>query len=111
MCRYHWPGNVRELENVILQVLSLCMSDVIGVEDLPTALQPLRPVPGPASASAAPDDLPLSFDAYEKLAIVRALRECEGNIGEAAKLLNVGKSTLYRKISNMNINFKDDGKL
>jgi excisionase family DNA binding protein len=42
--------------------------------------------------------VPLSFDAYEKLAIERALREAGDNVDEAARLLEVGLSTFYRKM-------------
>jgi transcriptional regulator of acetoin/glycerol metabolism len=52
--------------------------------------------------AVAPDDpvlaagAPVSFEAYEKAAVVRALGECRGDRLAAAKLLKVGKSTLYR---------------
>jgi two-component system NtrC family response regulator len=107
LVEYSWPGNVRELENVVLQTLSLCLGDVIKIEDLPPSLKALQPAPAKTPAGAhINEEVPLSFEAYEKLAIERALRECQGNIAEAAKLLNVGKSTLYRKISTMKINYK-----
>ena len=102
LTQYHWPGNVRELENVVVQVLSLCTGDEIRPEDLPPALKNLAPT----TPATVPDQIPLSLEAYEKLAIERALAHCRGNINDAAKVLNIGKSTLYRKISTLNINPK-----
>jgi DNA-binding NtrC family response regulator len=102
LTEYRWPGNIRELENVIIQVLSLCTGDAVRPEDLPPALQNLAP----ARAAVISEQIPLSLEAYEKLAIERALAHCRGNINDAAKVLNIGKSTLYRKISTLNINPK-----
>jgi len=99
LLNHHWPGNVRELENTIVQMLSLCTTDTIKPEDLPASFRSLSRRP----AASVSEHVPLSLEAYEKLAVERALMHCQGNINDAAKVLNVGKSTLYRKISTMNI--------
>ncbi len=86
-----WPGNVRELQNMIEQVLALNDSFEIGPDDLP--------VPSSRkSQDGAPSELPISFDAYEKLAIERALSSAGQDVEAAAKTLDVGLSTLYRKM-------------
>ena len=99
LMEYRWPGNIRELENVIIQIMSLSHSDKIGQEDLPPSIKSFTPV----HTAPVDEGTPLSLEAYEKLAIERALKHCEGNIVQAARLLGVGKSTLYRKIKSLEV--------
>ena len=94
LCDHDWPGNIRELENTILQTLSLCTSETIQPGDLPASL---RPDPSPAGPLPT-EDLPLSYEAYERVLIARVLAQCGGSVVEAANTLGVGRSTLYRKI-------------
>jgi transcriptional regulator of acetoin/glycerol metabolism len=50
-----------------------------------------------------PADLPISLDAYERCALERALTECAGDVSAAARILGVGRSTLYRKLAKHDI--------
>jgi DNA-binding NtrC family response regulator len=102
LLQFSWPGNVRQLENVIIQMLSLSVNEVIQPEDLPRFIRSLAPV----QTTPVSDDMPLSLEEYERLCVKRALTQCKGNIMEAAKILNLGKSTMYRKIKDLNINVK-----
>lgn len=102
MLCYSWPGNVRELENVIIKILSVCPDDTVGIEELPSNI---RETPA-APSEPVPEGIELTLPAYEKLAIERALARCQGNIIEAAKILNLGKSTLYRKIKDLGVDVK-----
>ncbi len=88
-----WPGNVRELENAIESALALAPGPWLRVADLPGARRRAAPAP-----VAAPTDLPLSFDAYERCALERALRETGGDATQAARLLGIGRSTFYRRL-------------
>jgi two-component system, NtrC family, response regulator HydG len=88
-----WPGNVRELENVIESAMALAPGPRLRRVDLP-----LRGATG-ARQAAPSSDLPLSLDAYERCAIERALDECGGDATAAARRLEIGRSTLYRKIT------------
>jgi len=99
LCAYGWPGNIRELENTILQTLSLCPADLIRPTDLPAYLRPHFSSSGPPVA----EDLPLTFAAYERVLITRTLAQCDGSINDAANLLGIGRSTLYRKIKLLGI--------
>jgi two-component system response regulator HydG len=89
---YDWPGNVRELENVIERAVALSSGPILHVSDLPSNLQY-------ASAEKLPenDDL-VPLEALERRAIFRALRETGGDKLAAARLLGIGKTTLYRKL-------------
>jgi DNA-binding NtrC family response regulator len=57
---------------------------------------PRRGLPGPVRSTA-----PLSLESYERMAVQRALAECEGNMLAAAKLLRIGKSTMYRRVHDL----------
>ena len=89
---YDWPGNVRELENVIERAVALSTGPILHVSDLPSNLQY-------ASTEKLPenDDL-VPLEALERRAIFRALRETGGDKLAAARLLGIGKTTLYRKL-------------
>jgi DNA-binding NtrC family response regulator len=86
--RHTWPGNVRELENAVESALALADGPRLRGRDF--RLGQARRV----SAGAAAGDLPLSFDAYERSAIERALAETAGDAVAAARRLGVGRATL-----------------
>lgn len=103
---HRWPGNVRELMNVIHRAMLTCQTDQIGLSDLPAALRapvlPAVPTPRvPASPDSAPSStkLPtLMLRDLERLAISEALEQTKGHIAAAAKLLGLGRATLYRRL-------------
>lgn len=91
---YHWPGNVRQLRNVIDSAVVMAVGEQIGSEDL--ALRD--------AGAAAPDHLEtLRIDDWERKLIVEALARTKGAIPEAAKLLGIGRATLYRKVDQYGI--------
>jgi DNA-binding NtrC family response regulator len=89
---FDWPGNVRELENAIERGVALGSGPVLQVTDLPTNLQQ-----GTTSHLAGSDEL-VPLEELERRAILRALKETGGDKLAAAKLLGIGKTTLYRKL-------------
>jgi two-component system, NtrC family, response regulator AtoC len=97
LMKYNWPGNVRELQNCVDQALALSNHKQIRPEDIS-----IRPIVTSPQVSA-PQDTELSFDVYSKMAIERALASAGGDIPGAAKILNVGISTLYRKMKKLGI--------
>jgi DNA-binding NtrC family response regulator len=84
-----FPGNVRELENAIQAALALAPGDVIGEEDLRLDGSDQEP-----QAPAAD----LSLQQVEQQHIDRVLRSVSGNRREAARILGIDRSTLYRKM-------------
>jgi DNA-binding NtrC family response regulator len=99
-----WPGNVRELQNVVHRGMLSCPDDEIRLADLPPQVRrrvvvPPPPEPVPTSAASAPAGLPtIVLRDLEALAIAEALRRAEGSIPRAAKLLGLGRATLYRRL-------------
>ncbi len=89
---YDWPGNIRELENAIERAVALGSGPILHVNDLPSNLQY-------ASAEILPvaDEL-VPLETLERRAIFRALQETSGDKLAAARLLGIGKTTLYRKL-------------
>jgi Nif-specific regulatory protein len=91
LLEYRWPGNVRQLRNVIDSAVVLAEDDGIRPRDL-------------GLRDGGSEDLDtLEIDRWEKKLIVEALKRTDGNVPEAAKLLNIGRATLYRKIEIYNI--------
>jgi transcriptional regulator with GAF, ATPase, and Fis domain len=92
---YSFPGNVRELKNVIERALILSGGKAIR----PEHLQLLASTPRPEGAKAAPSftDLPLNLEEAEQALIQRALQQTGGNVAEAARLLGVNRSRIYRR--------------
>jgi two-component system response regulator HydG len=89
---YDWPGNVRELENAIERAVALGSGPALQMTDLPTNLQQ-----GTTSRLPGSDEL-VPLEELERRAIFRALRETRGDKLAAARLLGIGKTTLYRKL-------------
>jgi len=89
---YNWPGNIRELKNVIERAVILCDGTELDETLLPYEIQHLQPARANNSISA------FDLSSVEKLHIQRVLNHTHGNRAEAARLLNIGIATLYRKL-------------
>ena len=110
MAKYEWPGNVRELENVIERASILSSGPILHVCDLPTQLQTfqlasrrvLKQISTVPQGSAVSDPV-LSLAELEKRAILDILRKFDGDKVKTARLLGIGKTTLYRKVKEYGI--------
>lgn len=113
LTRYRWPGNVRELQNVVHRCMLASRGHEITLAELPhdvrafalpTLTHHHTPNGTPIPLSIAPtatDIVPLQE--LERRAIERALRATSGSVGKAAKLLGIGRATLYRRIQSMSL--------
>lgn len=94
---YDWPGNVRELENAIERAVALGSGPFVSVHDLPSNLQ----YPTTERAPLREEMLPL--EELERRAILSALRQTGGDKQATARGLGIGKTTLYRKLKQYQI--------
>jgi len=93
---YHWPGNVRELRNVIERSLILSNGEILTQDVLPYEIQH-------QSDKANKTLSAFSMESVEKLHIQKVLNYTKGNKAEAARLLEIGIATLYRKLDEYHI--------
>ncbi|QDR82146.1 sigma 54-interacting transcriptional regulator [Sporomusa termitida] len=89
LAQYDWPGNIRELHNIIERLVVLAAAPVITRQEVWSCLKNLLP---------APDQAPAELKDFEIAAIREALAKTGGNKQQAAKLLGIGRSTLWRKL-------------
>jgi DNA-binding NtrC family response regulator len=89
---WDWPGNVRELENAIARAVALGSGPILHIGDLPSNLH------HPSAERLPQNDEVLPLEELERRAILGAVREAGGDKLIAARLLGIGKTTLYRKL-------------
>ena len=102
LSRYAWPGNVRELENAVERAVVLCNGNYITERELPPAIaSSFSDTDLHEGGAAKMAGLPL--EEIEREAIVQTLQKTSGNKSEAAKLLNITRTTLNNKIKKYKI--------
>jgi DNA-binding NtrC family response regulator len=94
MRTYAWPGNIDEITAVLAEAIEAGSSEQVELRDLPAKLR-VRDVHHARSESP---ERQLCLEEAEKQAIRRALNYARGNKRKAARLLHIGKTTLYRKL-------------
>jgi len=95
MLAFDWPGNVRELENCLERASALSSGPVMQVADLPTGIQNAQLH---SAAGSLPSNRIVTIAEMEKQAILGTIDQLQGDKLMAAKLLGIGKTTLYRKL-------------
>jgi DNA-binding NtrC family response regulator len=95
MMSYDWPGNVRELANCVERAIAFTRFEEIQVEDLPDKIRTARPHP---TLSGTELSELLSLEEIERRHVLRVLAACDGNRTDAAKMLDLDRKTLYRKL-------------
>ncbi len=112
---YEWPGNVRELENAIERAVIIASGRQIELSDLPDAIgrrvteahayarQERAAAAGDGRSIALDITLPSAMDEIEKQVIMATLDYTAGDKSRAARLLGIGRKTLYRKIDEYEI--------
>lgn len=99
LCRIDLPGNVRQLRNLVQGARAAAGDAIVGVRHLP--IEAGRGAPRGAGSDAVPRGLTLRE--IERRAIIQALEDCQGNRSHAAKLLDIDRSTLRRKMQEYGI--------
>ena len=96
---YEWPGNVRQLRNAVETMVVLDVDGTLDLDDLPPELTDVEEAQAGATALGGPVELiGRSMDDIERWAIEQTLKLSGGNREEAARILNIGARTLYRKL-------------
>ncbi|MGV3768094.1 MAG: sigma-54-dependent transcriptional regulator [Chitinophagaceae bacterium] len=95
MQQHPWKGNIRELKNVLERAVIMAGTDTLTESELPEDIRFSAPAGGTLSA--------FDLASVEKLHILRVLQYTGNNKAEAARLLNIGTATLYRKIEEYKI--------
>ena len=104
---YSWPGNVRELEHYIERACILCGAGYLDRSHFKSLFSPIQvedPAPPPAPKPLVPSapSRP-SLKSAERELILKTLDACGGNRTEAAEVLHIARSTLYRKMQKYGI--------
>ncbi len=99
LMKYSWKGNVRELENILERAINMADGDTILPSHLPfhVTSEQFTDIKGPTKP------LKELLETVEKKAIMRAVEEAGGNRVQAAKLLGIGRSSLYEKMEKYQI--------
>ncbi len=98
---YRWPGNVRELENVIESAVNLTASKTLEVKHLP--VQVITEGKKQLAHKNNEERMVGSLLETEKMEIIKALEIYNGNIKRAAQALQIGRTTLYRRIRDFDL--------
>ena len=103
LSQYHWPGNVRELKNVIERVL------ILNPRALRIERKHLPPLTHKAGTRSTEEfsSLQQARDAYEREYILKKIEEARNNISNAAELLGLERSHLYRKMKALGIGVRE----
>jgi two-component system response regulator AtoC len=101
---FHWPGNIRQLENAMERAVAFSAGrSQIDVADLPPELVRPEPLPVSTAVSLPEDGLDLGafIASIERDLIERSLERTGGNKGQAARLLNLKRTTLVEKLKRL----------
>ncbi len=91
--RHTWPGNIRELENCLESTVAMSDGPILGMTDLPDDL---------VNDVGNTQDSQL-LEQHTKQAILQALNQTNRKIAPAARILGIGRNTLYRKLKELDI--------
>lgn len=94
---YDWPGNVRELRNVVERSYYLCESNNITEEHLYDYIVNKK------DRKTICDKKVLTIEEIEKESIIKAIEQSNGDLVKAAKMLNISRATIYRKVKKYSI--------
>lgn len=103
LTQYGWPGNIRELENAIERAIILCTSDLVSEKDLPPSITQNAIERGAVQAIQSENITGRSLQDIEKSAITGTLAQTGGKKSEAAKILNITRTTLDNKMKKYGI--------
>ena len=101
MAAYSWPGNIRELENVIGNACMMADGRFVDINDLPERLREAQ------RDDSRTDEALFSLEEAQRRHIMRVLDRVGGNKLRAARILGVGRTTIYKLLSRIKIEAQD----
>lgn len=108
LASHYWPGNIRELENVIERCVLFCEGEMILEQDLPPDLCESQSKEGPSleGETSLKAHVRAAAERVERDLIVRALKQTNGNVTHAARLLKISRKSLQNKMKEFGL--RDD---
>jgi two-component system response regulator HydG len=103
---YDWPGNVRELRNCMERIVALARTERIDEGDLPPKVRDYR-----SGHVLVAGDHPYelqSLEEVERRYILRVVEACKGNKSQAARVLGIGRKTLYRRLVSFGVSVSEN---
>jgi DNA-binding NtrC family response regulator len=103
---YDWPGNVRELRNSMERIVALAPTDRIDEGDLPPKVRDYR-----SGHVLVAGDHPRELQRLEEVErryILRVVEACQGNKSQAARVLGIGRKTLYRRLVSYGVSIAEE---
>jgi two-component system nitrogen regulation response regulator NtrX len=100
LLRYHWPGNVRELKNIIERIMIMVQKDTIGAAEIPPGIRGDADRPKGWNYTGTLREARLAFEGDY---IRKKLVENDWNISKTAKVLQIERSNLHRKIKGLGL--------
>jgi transcriptional regulator with PAS, ATPase and Fis domain len=104
--RCHWPGNIRELRNILEQAALLTDSTRLSEQDFADLLTPTLPEKATTTPLRTWD---AALADFERQLITETLAACDGKVIEAARQLQIGRATLYKKMAALDLSTHDTG--
>ena len=99
LMRHEWPGNVRELQNVVHRAMLSCDAEELDVGHLPPDIRQATVEGNGVTEDGTPTGDVVPLRELERRAIRKALRATNGSVEKAARLLGMGRATLYRRLA------------
>ncbi len=103
---YDWPGNVRELRNCVERAVTLTREALVGVNDLPQKVREHNPAHLVVVGDDPSEIVPL--EEIEERYILKVVEACRGNKSQAARVLGIGRKTLYRRLEKVGLGGADE---
>ncbi len=102
---YNWPGNVRELKNILERMIIMASGRVINFEHIPPLI--VKPAVGDSSINLKSNSFKKAREEFEKGFLLQKLKENDGNIAQTARVLQIERSHLHRKLKAYGISLKE----
>ncbi len=100
LVQYHWPGNVRELKNIVERIMIMVQKETIGLEEIPVGIRGEQARARTINYSGTLREARLGFEGDF---ILEKLKENDWNISKTAKILDIERSNLHRKIKSLGL--------